>query len=234
MPIYKLGKFLGWLTVVLFAGTIANYVIKFINRKWGKQLSSSPAVKRILAIFMKVFVRNHKYFGFGAFIALFLHFIIQFFNFGFSISGIIAAALLLFQAILGIYASRKKKPRKGAWFIVHRSIAVLLILGIAFHLLLPSVIHPASPSPATTSSSAASAEQKTFTLGELSKYNGQNGQPAYIAYKGIVYDVSNVPQWSSGMHHGENAGTDVTDDISKSPHGEKVFADLPQVGKLKS
>lgn len=234
MPIYKLGNFFGWLTVVLFAGTIANYVIKIINRKWGKQLSSSPAVKNILTIFIKVFVKNHRYFGFGAIIALFLHFIIQFFNFGFSISGMIAAALLFLQAILGIYASMKKKPRKGAWFIIHRSIAVLLILGMAFHLLLPSVIHPTSPSPAKTPSSTASAEQKTFTLSELSKFNGQNGQPAYIAYKGIVYDVSNVPQWNGGTHHGENAGVDVTSDISKSPHGETVFADLPQVGTLKS
>lgn len=75
-------------------------------------------------------------------------------------------------------------------------------------------------------------DMKVFTLDELSKYNGQNGQPAYIAYKGIVYDVSNVPQWKNGMHNGEKAGTDVTDDISKSPHGEKVFTDLPQVGTL--
>ncbi len=233
MPMYKLGDFLGWFTIILFAGTIANYILKFININWGKQISSSPAGKRIVAILMKIFVRNHRYFGFGAFIALLLHFIVQFLNFGFSISGIIAATLLVLQVILGIYATMKKKFRKGAWFIAHRSIAVLLILGIIFHLFIPSVIRSASPLPATTSGTSA-AEQQTFTLTGLSKYNGQNGQPAYIAYEGIVYDVSNVPQWEGGMHNGEKAGTDVTNDISKSPHGEKVFADLPQVGTLKN
>jgi len=31
---------------------------------------------------------------------------------------------------------------------------------------------------------------RTFNKNELAKYNGKNGTPAYIAYKGKVYDVS--------------------------------------------
>lgn len=233
MLIYKLGAFLGWLAAILFAGTVANYIVKFMNKKWGKQIAASPAGKKAVSLLMKLFVRNHRYFGFGAFIALLLHFIVQFLNFGTSISGIIAAALLILQVVLGAYATVKKKPRKGIWFIVHRSLAVLILLGIAFHLLIPSVISAASSSP-NTASSISAAEQKAFSLDELSKYNGKNGQPAYIAYKGIVYDVSNVPQWKGGTHNGEKAGTDVTKDISKSPHGDKVFAGLPQIGILKN
>lgn len=232
MLTYKLGNFLGWITIVLFAATVANYIIKFINRKWGKQISSSGG-KKFLAVLMKIFVKNHRYFGFGAFLSLLLHFIFQFLNFGFSISGIIAAALLILQVFLGIYATVKRKPRKGIWFLAHRTIAALLILGIAFHLSLPAVIPAASPLPSATSSTFSEGH-KAFTREELSKYNGQNGQPAYVAYKGIVYDVSNVPQWAGGTHHGEKAGTDVTNDISRSPHGEKVFADLPQVGTLQN
>ena len=231
MLMYKFGDFLGWLTIILFAGTIANYLVKFINIKWGKQISASPSGKRVVAILMKLFVKGHRYFGLGALIALLLHFTVQFLNFGLSISGILAAALMILQVVLGIYAVTKKKSRRGTWFIAHRCIAFLLILGIAFHLFAPSVIQTASPLPATTSSTSA---QKTFTPDELSKYDGQNGHPAYIAFKGVVYDVSNVPQWTGGTHNGEKAGTDVTNDISKSPHGERVFADLPQVGTLKN
>ncbi|MEA4847170.1 MAG: cytochrome b5 domain-containing protein, partial [Clostridiaceae bacterium] len=223
MLVDKLGGVLGWLTIVLFIGTLSNYVIKFINKKWGKKIFSSPAGKKSLTFLMKVLVKNHKYFGMGAFLALFLHFVLQFLRFGLSISGVIAGILLMAQAALGAYASIKKKPRKGTWFIAHRSIAVLLILGIALHLLIPSVISLSSLSPANGSNTAA-AESKVFTLEELAKYNGQDGQPAYIAYKGTVYDVSSVPQWKNGTHNGEKAGTDVTNDISKSPHGEKVFA----------
>lgn len=233
MLLYKLGNLLGWLTIFLFAGTVANYVVKLINKRWRRQISSSPVGQKTMSVLMKLFVKNHRFFGFGAFLALLLHFILQFINFGFSVSGMIAAALLILQVLLGIYATAKKKSRKGAWFIAHRSIALLLILGIAFHLLAPSVIHTASPLPKTTSSMSV-ATGKTFTRNELAKYNGQNGQPAYVAYKGIVYDVSNVPQWAGGTHHGEQAGTDVTNDISRSPHGERVLADLPQVGTLKN
>ena len=233
MVMYKLGDFLGWLTILLFAGTIANYVVKFISKKWGRKISASPVAQKPMSILMKVFVKNHRYFGFGAFLALLLHFILQLINFGFSISGIIAAALLIVQVMFGMYATLKKKPRKGTWFIAHRTIAVLLILGIAFHLMIRSVV-PTAPSLPVPAPSTSAVAEKIFTLKELSNYNGQNGQPAYVAYKGIVYDVSNAAQWTGGTHHGEQAGTDVTNDISKSPHGEKVFADLPRIGTLQN
>ena len=32
--------------------------------------------------------------------------------------------------------------------------------------------------------------EKIFTKNELAQYNGQNGQPAYVAVQGVVYDVS--------------------------------------------
>ncbi|WP_290068715.1 cytochrome b5 domain-containing protein, partial [Lactobacillus intestinalis] len=45
-----------------------------------------------------------------------------------------------------------------------------------------------------------------FTLEELKKYNGKNGNPAYIAVNGKVYDVTNNPHWKNGEHHGYEAG----------------------------
>ena len=39
---------------------------------------------------------------------------------------------------------------------------------------------------------------KTFTKEELSKYDGQNGQPAYVAIEGVVYDVSGKEAWKGG------------------------------------
>lgn len=74
---------------------------------------------------------------------------------------------------------------------------------------------------------------KTFTKAELQKYDGQNGQPAYVAINNKVYDVTNIAAWQNGAHHGNHAGQDLTDALFKySPHKDKVLAKLPQVGQL--
>lgn len=72
-----------------------------------------------------------------------------------------------------------------------------------------------------------------FTEKELSVFNGQKGQPAYIAVEGVVYNVTSVNAWAGGTHHGYMAGQDLTAIIlKKSPHGTKVLKDKPVVGKL--
>lgn len=83
-----------------------------------------------------------------------------------------------------------------------------------------------------TTTDSTSAE-KVFSIEELSKYNGKDGMSAYVAYKGVVYDVSDVEPWKNGDHYnGLEAGIDATNEISKSPHGDKVFKELPIVGAL--
>ena len=39
------------------------------------------------------------------------------------------------------------------------------------------------------------AETKTFTTSQIAEFNGKNGKPAYIAYKGVVYDVAESSHW---------------------------------------
>ena len=87
-----------------------------------------------------------------------------------------------------------------------------------------------SSSAAASSSSQANA--KTFTLDELAQYDGKNGNDAYVAVDGTVYDVTNESQWQNGNHHGVQAGTDCTTAISHSPHGSSVLDGLPIVGTL--
>lgn len=73
-----------------------------------------------------------------------------------------------------------------------------------------------------------------FTLEELKKYNGKNGNPAYIAVNGKVYDVTNNSHWKNGEHHGYEAGNDLTEPLyNKSPHGDKVLSKIKQVGVIK-
>lgn len=84
------------------------------------------------------------------------------------------------------------------------------------------------------STSNSTTGNKTFTAEELKKYNGQNGNPAYVAVNGIVYDVTNASKWKNGKHeNGIVAGVDLTNSIGQSPHGSSVLKDLPVVGTLK-
>lgn len=74
--------------------------------------------------------------------------------------------------------------------------------------------------------------ERTFTTEELSEFNGKNGAKAYVAVNDTVYDVTGVEAWKGGKHHGNLAGTDVTEALKHAPHGDSVLKDLPVVGKL--
>jgi predicted heme/steroid binding protein len=75
---------------------------------------------------------------------------------------------------------------------------------------------------------------KSFSKEELARYNGKNGAPAYIAYKGKVYDASNSFQWRNGRHQViHNAGGDLTDSLERAPHGVEMLERLPMIGILR-
>lgn len=79
----------------------------------------------------------------------------------------------------------------------------------------------------------APEEDLVLTTEELSKYNGKDGNPAYIAVDGVVYNVSDSELWSEGQHNGFEAGRDLTTELmEESPHGESVIERLTPVGTL--
>lgn len=45
--------------------------------------------------------------------------------------------------------------------------------------------------------------------------------------------MTHSPAWKNGIHHGYQAGYDLTDALYKvSPHKDRVLANLPKVGIL--
>ena len=76
-------------------------------------------------------------------------------------------------------------------------------------------------------------EPRKFTLKELDEYDGKGGKPAYIAYKGKVYDVSESSLWLDGDHLGmHQAGKDLTEDMELAPHGDEVLERAKLIGVL--
>ena len=88
----------------------------------------------------------------------------------------------------------------------------------------------AASAETSADSGTAASDAKVFTKDTLAQYDGQNGNPAYVAVNGTVYDVTNVPQWQNGAHQGNQAGMDLTEAIGRSPHGVKNLENLPVVG----
>ncbi|MGD0803719.1 MAG: cytochrome b5 domain-containing protein [Candidatus Bathyarchaeia archaeon] len=72
-----------------------------------------------------------------------------------------------------------------------------------------------------------------LTLDELKKSNGKNGNPSYLAYKGVIYDVSDSTWFTDGEHFDiHSCGQDLTEEISEAPHDDDVFSNIQKIGKL--
>ncbi len=73
---------------------------------------------------------------------------------------------------------------------------------------------------------------RNFSLDELGKFDGKEGRPSYVGYKGKVYDVTESSLWIGGDHLGHEAGEDLTEQMEIAPHGEDVIKRMKVVGVL--
>lgn len=72
-----------------------------------------------------------------------------------------------------------------------------------------------------------------ITKSQLALHNGQDKPQIWVAFKGIVYDVTLSRLWKNGKHYEHWAGQDLTDELTDAPHSEGVFNKFPVVGVLK-
>ena len=71
-----------------------------------------------------------------------------------------------------------------------------------------------------------------YTRSQLSLHNGQDKPEIWIAYKGLVFDVSSSRLWRKGQHYEHWAGQDLTDELEDAPHNEFVFDKFEIIGKM--
>lgn len=129
-----LGEALGVLTAVLFGVAIANFLVKWINRKWIMKLPKEHAFRGGYQTVMKFLVKNHRFFGFGAVLVMVSHVVLQVLFMWVSMTGIITAAFAVVTVCLGVvlFKSRKRTP---AMLWAHRGAVIALILSFLVHVI---------------------------------------------------------------------------------------------------
>jgi len=76
-------------------------------------------------------------------------------------------------------------------------------------------------------------KEKKFASDDLKQFDGLNGRPLYIVFKGKVYDLTSSKLWLQGKHMGmHNQSQNLTEAIKKAPHGEDNVFRFPLVGEL--
>jgi len=66
--------------------------------------------------------------------------------------------------------------------------------------------------------------QRIVTMMELQRNTGERGTRKYIAYKGVVYDVTDCPKWRDDLHENLHfPGQDLSSELGEAPHAEDVF-----------
>ncbi len=71
-----------------------------------------------------------------------------------------------------------------------------------------------------------------YNRAHLALRNGQDKPEVWIAYLGLIYEVSSSRLWKNGKHYEHWAGQDLTDELKDAPHTEKVFEKFKVIGKL--
>jgi predicted heme/steroid binding protein len=80
-----------------------------------------------------------------------------------------------------------------------------------------------------------SIPDRIITETELRRNTGERGTPKLIAFKGIVYDVTDCPKWRLDLHENLHfPGQDLTSELPEAPHKEEVFSRpcVKAIGKL--
>jgi predicted heme/steroid binding protein len=78
----------------------------------------------------------------------------------------------------------------------------------------------------------SSKELPVITKSQLALRNGQDKPEIWVAFNGLVYDVTSSRLWLKGKHYEHWAGQDLSDELKDAPHTEKVFDKFKVVAKL--
>jgi predicted heme/steroid binding protein len=78
----------------------------------------------------------------------------------------------------------------------------------------------------------AQSEIYPYSEEELSKFNGENNQPSYVAIDNIIYDISDLKDLDDRLMDNSLAGKDISEIIENDTIKEVIIEEAPEVGIL--
>jgi len=123
------------------------------------------------------------------------------------------------------------------WTLFHTRFGILLSIKVSLFLVMvlsaAFVTFVIGPQLKKKKNLTVDQNKKDLTADELLQFDGKEEHPAYIVYKGHVYDVSHSKLWKGGSHMKKHAaGFDLTSVLKTAPHGEDRVLRMPAVGKF--
>jgi predicted heme/steroid binding protein len=82
------------------------------------------------------------------------------------------------------------------------------------------------------SCSSEKSSMQVYTKQQLALRNGQDKPEIWVAFNGLIYDLSDSRLWRNGKHYEHWAGQDLTDELKDAPHTEEVFRKFKAIAKL--
>ncbi len=140
---------------------------------------------------------------------------------------------MIVMAITGVMLLLSKIPN---FDMLHETIwgKLLLIKILLFFIMVITaiiVLRSIGPKLTTGIIKASLPKKGVFDSATLASFDGKEGRRAFIAYELKVYDVSQSKRWSDGVHlKRHSAGTDLTSELSNSPHGIEKLKNFKIVG----
>jgi len=148
---------------------------------------------------------------------------------------ILGVSCMVTLTLTGVYLTW---VRMGRWeHFFSSTFGLMLFIKILLFALMVSiavtaitVIHRRMGKEATSPAPAASDRITRTTLG---RFDGTDGERAYIVYNNKIYDVTDSEKWKEGQHFRKHAaGMDLTAALAGAPHGPEVLDNVAYVGEL--
>jgi predicted heme/steroid binding protein/uncharacterized membrane protein len=137
-------------------------------------------------------------------------------------------------SITGVLLTIARIPSSRAFYTTRFGILLSIKIALFLIMLVSAVIVTLFIGPRMRQQrTAAKKADGKYSADGLAQFDGREGRPAYIAYNGILYDVTGSKLWKGGSHlKKHNAGNDLTELLKTAPHGQEKVLAMPVVGTL--